>query len=530
MKTRYENGKIYIEQGYFEDSFIEEDGKFFSIGDSDTKVDKTVDLKGKTVIPGLNDSHLHLMIMSENLNRVNLRDVESRDEIIERSKEFINNSEEPIDFLYSTGWNQDNFTKGSKKLLNKYDLDQISTDIPIVLDRVCNHITALNTKALEVMGIDKDTVIEGGEIRLGEDGEPNGILTEAAAFFAKEQVPGNDKETSKKILLDGMDYALKHGVTSVQSCDIFDTNYEFMPDIIVDIYKNQEHPLRYDPQFNCQNMNHFKDYYEKYYCDDSLYNDTFTKGALKVIKDGSLGGRTAHMKQPYADDPDTCGIESLPNKKFKELVDFAQAHDIRIATHAIGNQAVQDVVDIYIEAMDEGNPNRYGVVHCQITDKEQLKQMAEHDIIAYYQPVFLDYDMTIVEDRVGKELAKTSYAFKTLYDLNPKLTSFGTDCPVESIDPFGNIYHAVTRKQKSGEPEGGFYPEECMTVEESIDCYTEGSAYAQFMENVKGRIKPGYLADFVVLEQDIFTIDPEDIKDVEVAQTYISGELVYEKK
>ncbi|MDY5211727.1 amino acid permease [Intestinibacter sp.] len=202
---------------------------------------------------------------------------------------------------------------------------------------------------------------------------------------------------------------------------------------------------------------------------------------------------------------------------------------IQVATHVIGDGAVEKTIDSYEKTFGkEGNKLRHTLVHCQITDRALLERIAKLGIVVSYQPIFLDYDMHIVEKRCGKELASTSYAFKTLGDLGAKI-AYGTDCPVEDCNPFPNIYSAVTRKDSKGFPEGGFYPEECVDVYTAVDAYTEGSAYMEFMEGKKGRIKPGQLADIVVLDKDIFTCDPMEIKDILPVMTMVDGKIVYKK-
>lgn len=169
---------------------------------------------------------------------------------------------------------------------------------------------------------------------------------------------------------------------------------------------------------------------------------------------------------------------------------------------------------------------RHALVHCQITDKPLLERIAKLGILAMYQPIFLDYDMHVVEDRCGKEMASTSYAFKTLKELGGNI-SYGTDSPVESPNPFPNIYSAVTRKDSKGMPEDGFYPDECVDIYDAVDAYTYGSAYAEFMEDKKGRIKEGYYADMVVLDRDIFTVEPMEIRDIMPVLTMVGGKIVY---
>lgn len=526
MKTKFYNGKFYIGEGQFAPSILIEDGRIIGI-DVDDEGDSKVDLEGATVIPGLNDSHLHLVQMGQAMNRVDLSVAKNVDEVINMSKDFMESH--PKDFFYGRGWNQDYFENGEVRLLDRHDLDKVSKDVPIMLERVCGHVAAVNTRAIEFMELNADTVVEGGEIRLGSDGLPNGIITENALAYVKEFIPKETEDELKKMVIEGMDYAVSMGVTSVGSTDFYADGYESTVPLVNGIYKNAEHSLRYDPQFNFQSMKGLEDYYKTYYLDDSLYNDTYTRGTLKVFKDGSLGARTAMLRKPYNDEANAMGTSAVDNQVLEEMLAFCEKNSMRMIVHVIGDQAVEDLINIYSKGMAKGNPNRHGIVHCQITDSGQLKRIAENKIYVYYQPVFLQYDIMIIEDRVGKDLAKTSYAFKTMQDLDPTLVSYGTDSPVEDLNPFENIYHAVTRQRRNGFPEGGFYPEERVSVSKAIDAYTIGSAYAQDLDKVKGRIKVGHFADFVVLDKDIFTCKPEEIKEIRPIATYISGKKVFSK-
>jgi len=241
-----------------------------------------------------------------------------------------------------------------------------------------------------------------------------------------------------------------------------------------------------------------------------------------------LGGRTAYLRAPYADDASTRGVQTLTQAQTDELVQIAVENDCQVATHAIGDAAIEQMLNSYRTVCGEGNPLRHGIIHVQITDEALLQQFVELDILAYIQPIFLHYDVSMLEDRVGKELASTSYAFNTLQQSGVHV-SFGTDCPVEFLSPINNIYCAVTRQRLTGEPAGGYNPSERMDIYDAVDGYTIGSAYASFEEGVKGRIRPGYYADFTVLSQDIFTIDPNDILSTKVDATITNGSLVYER-
>ena len=235
------------------------------------------------------------------------------------------------------------------------------------------------------------------------------------------------------------------------------------------------------------------------------------------------------MRHEYLDDPGNYGVEATHDEEMLEMCRMADGAGIQVVTHVIGDKAIEDTVRCYESVLHGGkNPLRHGLVHCQITDMPLLERIVRDDILALYQPIFLDYDMHAVISRCGEELSSTSYAFGTMARLNAKV-SYGTDCPVEDCNPFPNIYSAVTRKDKNGWPEGGFFPKECVDVYTAIDAYTAGSAYAQFMENEKGRIKPGFMADMVMLDKDIFTCDPMEIRNILPVMTIVGGEIVYER-
>ena len=208
---------------------------------------------------------------------------------------------------------------------------------------------------------------------------------------------------------------------------------------------------------------------------------------------------------------------------------LAREHGMQVATHAIGDAACKETIECYEKAFVDGeNKLRHALVHCQITDREILDRIVEKDIYVMAQPIFIDYDMTILEKLCGKELASTSYNFGTLLREGAHL-SYGTDCPVEDCNPFDNLYMAVTRKDRNGKPEGGFFPAECVDVETAVDAYTLESARNEFQEDRKGRLKPGYYADLVVLDRDIFTVDPMEIREILPVMTMVGGKVVYKR-
>lgn len=532
MKKILINGKIYIEKGNFAQAILIEDGFIKKVGSNEeilnSDYDSLVDLNNNTVIPGLNDSHLHLSLVGEVMSSCSLSSARSIEDIIQIGKKFLENKSDSV-YLSGRGWNQDLFSTGEKRMINRYDLDKISKDIPIVFERVCGHIIAVNTKALEIMNTNEDTYVDGGVIEIGDDGKANGIFKENAIYLAKGALPEKtDLELEKEILL-AADYALSKGITSVQSCDVMNTDADRIFRVIHNIYDNEKTKLRFSHQFNFQDIELFKNYLETEFKNTNYDEKFLSKGVLKLFKDGSLGARTAHMLKDYNDEPGTKGVEALSDKQLDALCELAHQNNITVVTHAIGDGAVESVINAYEKTINgDDNKLRHGIVHCQITSYSQLERIAKLNIPVMYQPIFLDYDTKIVESRVGKDLANTSYAFNTLLKLGAPV-SFGTDSPVENCNPFPCIYCAVTRKALDSTPKEGFVPHERMSVEDVVDAYTIASAYNEFKENFKGRLKEGFVADLVVLDKDIFLVEHDEIKDISVIKTMIDGEFVYEK-
>lgn len=540
LKTLLYNGKIYLEREKFDEAILIEDGIILKTGKNEEllkEIDdncKKIDCKGKTVVPGFNDSHMHLLWFGQGLSNVNINNCKSIEELIERCKNFITQYPERTKYvLHSSGWNQDLFEK-EKRILTRHDLDKISTEIPIILERVCGHILATNTKAIEMLGLNENSPqYPGGTFEKESNGYPNGVFTENACHFVKKLIPKISIKEYENMFMEAMRYAVAHGVTSVHSNDIgvVPEDKDILFNMFHRIFKEGKSLLRYHHQVCFNELDKFKEYIEngEFVKGDYPEDSWLTLGPLKLFKDGSLGARTALMSSDYKDAPGVRGEVWMSEETMLEYCKLADKAGMQVVTHVIGDQAVKDTIKCYEAVFRDGkNPLRHELIHCQITDSKTLQEIVQKDILVSYQPIFLDYDMHVVEARCGKELASTSYAFNTLEKLGAHI-SYGSDCPVESCNPFPNIYSAVTRKDSKGWPENGFYPNECVDVYTAVDAYTLGSAYAQFMENKKGRIKAGYYADLVVLDRDIFTIDPMEIRDIQVELTMVGGKVVYQK-
>ncbi|WP_459129316.1 amidohydrolase [Guggenheimella bovis] len=532
MRTAFINGKIYVERDHFEEALLV-DGEHIALVGTTEEVkkeaaDRVIDLEGRTVIPGLHDSHEHLLNIGKMLSILRLGDVRSIDELIKVSKKFIEENPEVKEAgLYGRGWNQDYFT--DKRMPSKEDLNEISREIPIVFTRACGHISVANDKALEMRGVDETTVVEGGNFEKDANGKLTGICQENADGYIREIFPEPSYEEQKSRFLKAMDYVSRQGLTAVQCNDTYENNWPVLVRALKEIEREGNMKVRYGHQFNFEHPDKLKAFLEEEAKGHkNEYTDMHYLSALKLYKDGSLGARTALMRKPYHDDPSTKGVETITDDRMIELGNIAKEYGFRTVVHVIGDGAVKQTIDVLKTVGPEGNPNRSGLIHEQITDVELLKEVVAANLTVYYQPIFLHYDLHITADRVGDELASTSYAFKTQQDLGAH-TSYGTDAPIEDSNPFANIYCAVTRKDMSGFPEGGWYPNECVDVQRAIDNYTLESAYMVQMEDRLGRLKKGYLADLVVLDRDIFTVSSDEIKDITPVLTMVNGTISYER-
>ncbi|KAB3530719.1 amidohydrolase [Alkaliphilus serpentinus] len=533
-KKAFINGKILtMDEKHPEvEAMLVEDDKVKKIGGSKEILSiaedaEIIDLMGKRILPGMNDSHMHLLSYGLSIKKVDLRQCKSLQDIREEILGYLETEEEKYfgDWIVGHGWNEENFSLPEYPIAEF--LDDICKDRPIYISRACYHMAAVNHKALQLAGIDNTTQSpEGGKIDKYEDGKPTGVLRENALLMAYNLISISDEvEVLKKLISDSVEDGLRVGLTSIQSDDfghVKDYN------CVVEAYKSLEEENALNVRINLQMLVN-KSTLEKIIASNiktGTGSDLLKYGPLKVLADGSLGGRTAALQEAYEDDKENNGILIHSRSYLRDLLQTAAAADIQLAVHAIGDRTMVELLDLYEEIYLHDDTKRPRLIHCQITNKEILEKMAKLKVIADIQPSFVMTDMKMVENRVGKERAKDSYIWKSM--LNQGVMVAGSsDAPIESFNPFWGIYAAVTRRNLDEKPEGGWYPEECLAIMEAIRLYTVGSSYATFEEEIKGKLKEGYLADFIVLDKDIMEINPLEIKDLEVEATYVGGECVY---
>lgn len=535
MKIRYENGTIYMGQGKFCQAFVVEDKTILYAGDeagarAAYPEAETVDLHGKFVCPGFNDSHMHLLGYGSVLQMVRLMDsTTSLEAVLEKVRQEIKaRGILPGTWVKGRGWNHDYF-QDVNRFPTRYDLDQISTEIPIFLVRACGHVGVANSLALELAGITKATPQpEGGRFDVDENGEPNGIVREMGLNLIDDRIPSPSKEDLKRYLFDACRSLNAYGVTSCQTDDFVscpNTSYEQVLEAYRELEAEGKLTVKVYEQSQLTSLEELKKFVGEGY-HTGAGSGRMHIGPLKILGDGSLGARTAYMSQPYHDDPTTRGIPVYTQEWMDEMVGYAHAHGMNVAIHAIGD-GIMDQAIRSIEKALKAQPkedHRHGIVHCQITTPELLEKFRELNLHAYIQSIFLDYDLHIVEDRVGRERAKYTYNFKTLTDYGIGVSN-GSDSPVELPDVMAGLQCAVTRRSLNGD--GPFLPEQALTVAEGLDSYTIQGARASFEENTKGTIEAGKAADFVVLGQNPFEVDPMTLKDIPICATYLDGECVY---
>ena len=544
MKKVFFNAKVYVEKGVYAQAVLAEDGIIRAVGtdeevlaaaDADGLAYEKVDCGGRTMLPGLNDSHMHLLMFGRSLYKVKTDDVKSIDELVQRCRTFIKEHPDRVKHgMHSVGWNQDNFTEGEKRMPTRHDLDRISTEIPVVMERICGHMVSANTKAIEILGFDREIPeIPGGEVRLEEDGFPSGIFTENACHVVNALIPNPTIGERQEAILAGMEYAVAHGLTSVQCNDVGypECKGEGAFETYSQLYERGEALLRFRHQTLFDSPEEFEEYLTHGEGSRGGYGkgSWLTLGPLKLYMDGSLGARTAMMKNGYVGDPDNHGVSCITPEEMDRYCAIAKKYGVQVVTHAIGDLAIEETIDAYEKAFIDGeNKLRHSVIHCQITDQKLIDRIVEKGILVQAQPIFMGSDMGVMQEIMEEPLISTSLNFGTMLRRGVHL-SYGTDCPVEDCNPFLNLHQAINRRHQNGQPEGGFYPKECVDVETAIDAYTLESAYCEFQENVKGRIKPGYYADLIVLDKDIFTCDPLEIKDILPVLTVVGGKTVYQR-
>jgi predicted amidohydrolase YtcJ len=537
------NAKIYEGRGKFSQALCIEGGRIAGTGGNAEILESVpagaekIDAGGSLVIPAFNDSHLHMLWLGRRESMIDGAGASSIEEVLKRGRDLIARLKpEPGTYVQGAGVNPDLFT-GEKRDLNRSDLDKISTEHPVIISRHCGHTIYCNSLALKMAGLDESAPqVEGGTFEKDADGRPTGVLRENANALVREPVPALGKNEIRDNFRIAMKKALSLGITSVGSCDVNGPDFDDIVGIYREIYAETGSHVRVTMQCGISNREDIlAGFIERGFITGKvLYENPeagplLKMGPVKLFLDGTLGGQTAWMRHPYKDKPETSGFAVIEEALLGEFVKKAAQGNIQIAVHTIGDAALNAVVSAFEEVTSPGNnPLRHGVIHCQVSRREDLERMARNKILALVQPIFLADDMHILESRVGPDLASTSYAWGSMEKLGIQV-SYGTDAPVCDLNPLLGISWAVNRRDPlSGLPRNGFYPAENVDVSTAVDAYASGSAYSAFSENYLGYIKSGYLADLAFVDKDIFTVPSDTIHTAKVTRTMLAGETVWE--
>lgn len=521
MKKLWYGGPIYTmeKEGEKAEAILVENGKISRVGkveDLRSLADEEIDLKGAILYPGFVDSHMHMIGHGENLGRLDLSDVTSSQEMRERLKNAVEGHPQEEWFI-GEGWNENNFP--DKKIFTRFELDEI-TQAPMLLKRICRHAMVVNSKALELAGITKETPDpDGGVIKRDENGEPTGLLMDEAMELVTKVLPDFTEEYLERALVRTVDDLIARGITGAHTEDMGYYGHYSKP---LNAFKKVIGPHR---KFRAHLLRHHT-VFDEMINDDAAYNEPWIEpGPMKIFADGSLGGRTALLSSPYSDQPSTIGVAIHSDEELDRLVALARAHGEAVAIHMIGDLAVEKALDA-IEAHPAPAGKRDRLIHVCIMRQELVDRIEKLPVVLDLQPSFVTSDFPWAADRLGEQRLNWAYAWKKLLDRG-LLCSGGSDSPIEDVDPLKGMYAAVTRRLP-GETHEGYLPEEKLTRFEAIRLYTVGSAEAICKENVRGLIKEGYDADFTVLDRDLFEGEPETFLHAQVKMTVIDGDIVYQ--
>ncbi|MCI0493361.1 amidohydrolase family protein [candidate division KSB1 bacterium] len=521
------NGKIYtLEPDHpWANSCAIKDGKFIAVGEKREmqklkgRATKVIDLKHRLVLPGFNDAHVHFSDGGFYLLGIDLRDAKDEQEFVKRIKEYAAKLDSGEWIL---GGNWDHEAWPSKKHPAKELIDEVTKNNPVFVQRLDGHIALANSLALNLAGITKDTPDpQGGEVKKDPaTGEPTGILTDNAQSFVGAFIPSPTKEQLKQSIKTAIEQANSLGVTSIQ-----DNSSSADLEVYQELFRAGELTLR----INAWRHNYYHKNFEAIGILPNFGNEWLRIGTMKVFVDGSMGAGTALFYQPYSDDSTTSGLPIYPENELYELIKSLDKAGLQIAAHAIGDKANAWILNAFEKAFQENGKRdaRHRIEHAQVVLPDDIQRYKELGIIASIQPSHCIDDMRWAEKRIGDRV-KHSYLFNSFLKADVKI-AFGTDWTVEPLNPMLGLYAAVTREFPDGGPEGGWFPDEKITLEQAIEFYTLGSAYAEFQEHVKGSIQVGKLADLVVLDKNLFEIEPKEILETKPYMTIVGGKIVFEK-
>lgn len=470
------------------------------------------DVAGKFITPGFIDTHVHLLMGGNSLLSVQLRDASTKQEFIERISAFTKEIE-PGQWIVEGNWDH---TLWGGELPNKDWIDKYTGDNPMAIYRMDGHMILANSAALKIAGIDENSPdVENGEIVKNADGTPTGILKSEAMYLVLNRISELTKAEKEKAISAAQDYLVSQGVTTIHDVDSLG-GYEILEKM------NSKNQLK----VRVYTADPLK--YWKTVAKDENDSKWLKNGLMKGFVDGSLGSHTAAFKEPYSDKPTDKGLFIVDKDSLNNWILNADKKQLQVTVHAIGDLANSTILNLFdsVVVKNGKRDRRLRIEHAQHLGVEDIERFSKLDVITSMQPYHAIDDGRWAEELIGHDRIQTTYAFKSILDANTTLV-FSSDWPVAPASPLYGIYAAVTRRTLDGENPNGWVPEQKINVEQALIAYTKDAAYSSFDEKVKGTLQVGKLADFVILNDDLFQIDPKTIKDVKVLETYVGGKRMF---
>ncbi len=480
-----------------------------------------IDLNGRTVTPGLMDAHVHFQSYSLNLQAINLHEVPTLAEALRRIAAYLEKQSADTWFR-GRGWTQELWE--GQRFPTAADLDRAASHMPVYLSHKSGHAAWVNSRALKIAGITAATPDPpGGQIQRDASGQPTGILFEDAINLVAQHIPEVTVPEIASAMGAAQEKCWRGGLTGLHD---FDGRSSFAA--LQTLHQQGELGLRVVKNIPVYRLEHAIGVGLR----TGFGDDWLRIGGVKIFADGALGPRTAAMIAPYENEPQNYGIVVTDKEEMQEKASQASAHGLSVTVHAIGDKANHDVLDVYTSAAAGGSGPRAGtalrhrIEHVQVLHPDDLHRLADLRVVASMQPTHATADM-VMANRYWGDRARYSYAWRTMLQTGAVL-AFGSDAPIEAIEPLPGLYAAVSRRRPDGYPGlEGWYPEQKLTMHEAVHAFTMGTAVAGNQESYLGSITPGKLADFTLFERDIFAISADELLDVPIAGTMVNGQFKY---
>lgn len=494
--------------------------KLFTAKDTLPSSDKItyIDGQGKTLIPGLIDAHGHVLSYGLSLLRIDVINTTSEQEAVAKVKTYADKNT-TLSWLQGRGWNQVQWP--SNQFPTAASLDEYFEDIPVALSRIDGHALWVNSKAMALAGISKDTAdVEGGQIIRDEDGNPTGVFVDNAMNLIYSKIPQLTLEETQHALKIAMHSLAKVGLTSVHDAGIGSKNIEAFKQLS----NKNEMIIRVNAMIDVTDNQWQQQMAKGHYASE---DQMLTINSVKISADGALGSRGAALIEDYSDLPHHKGLLLHSEAQLNELIKTSMQAGFQVNTHAIGDNANKLVIDNYETLIKETNTQqlRHRVEHAQVLRLVDIPRFAELGIIASMQATHATSDKNMAEDRLGKDRIKGAYAWRSLLK-NKAIIAAGSDFPVEYPNPFFGLHAALTRQDHKNQPREGWYLNEGMTLEEAFRSFTLDAAYSGHQETILGSLELGKKADFIIIDQDIFSIKPTEIWKTKVLETWVNGKKV----